>query len=289
MARKEKKLDKDKDYVTGLFGEKYKKYNKMTKEEKRNSNWKNFLWLIVAVGLFLFLGPRPIWLLIGYGILLGIGFLYCIIAGTEQPSKAKQRLRKTSSRRLGKLTIIVIIAIAIAGVSIYFVLKSRGEGTSKKLSQMLLELGDLPQGYTLVENGERLSSDISKEGIELGWKKGHYAIYTKTGTYEFTEIDHYNSVYPLENISEALHTISHENIENWAFEEISKPNIGDDSRAWRVTGTFEGITYSGYQICFIKMNVYNALYMDGTEGVDYELLKDLARTVESKISMVSEV
>jgi hypothetical protein len=90
MARKEKKLDKDKDYVTGLFGEKYKKYNKMTKKEKKNSNWKNFLWLIVAVGLFLFLGPRPIWLLICYGILLGIGFLYCIIAEMEQPSEAKQ-------------------------------------------------------------------------------------------------------------------------------------------------------------------------------------------------------
>jgi hypothetical protein len=186
----------------------------------------------------------------------------------------------------------VIIAIAIAGVGIYFVLKSRGgEGTStqsKELSQMLLELGDLPQGYTLVENGERLSSDISKEYIELGWKKGYYAIYTKTGTYEFTEIDHYNSVYPLENISRVLDA-PEENTENIIYDELSKPNIGDDSRAWRITGTFEGIAYSGYQICFIKMNVYNTLYMDETEGVDYELLKDLARIVESRISMVSEV
>lgn len=292
MARKKKELDKDKDYVTGLFGEKYKKYNKMTKEEKRNSNWKNFLWLIVAVGLFLFLGPRPLWLLIGYGILLGIGFLYCIIAGTEQPSKAKQRLRKTSSRRLGKLTIIVIIAIAIAGVSIYFVLKSKGgEGTStqsKELSEMLLELGDLPQGYTLVEQGERIKSDVSQESVELGWKEGYYADYIKTGTYEFTEIDHYNSVYPLENISRFLYAPM-ENTENSAYDELSKPNIGDDSRAYRVTMTTGGVKYTGYAIEFIKMNVHNMLYILGTEGVDYELLKDLARIVESKISMVSEV
>lgn len=82
-----KAVDKDKDYVTGLFGEKYKKYNKMTTEEKRNSNWKNFLYMVVAVGLFIFLGPTPSWLLAGYGILLFVGFLYCMMAGRGQPSE----------------------------------------------------------------------------------------------------------------------------------------------------------------------------------------------------------
>lgn len=43
------KLDKDKDHVTGLFGEKYKKYNKMTKEEKKGDAIRN----IVIIAIFL--------------------------------------------------------------------------------------------------------------------------------------------------------------------------------------------------------------------------------------------
>jgi hypothetical protein len=53
MAKKEEKLDKDKDkdYVTGLFGEKYKKYNKMTKKEKKNDAIRNII-LLIAFGIF---------------------------------------------------------------------------------------------------------------------------------------------------------------------------------------------------------------------------------------------
>jgi hypothetical protein len=185
------------------------------------------------------------------------------------------------------VVIAVVIVVGAAGIGGYFVLKSRGEGT-RKLSQMLLELGDLPQGYTLVEQGERPSSEVAQIGIELGWKKGYYTTYTKTGTYGFTEIDHYNSVYPLENISMVLDA-PQENTENLTYDELSKPNIGDDSRAYKVTIITIGGEYTSYEIYFIKMNVSNRLRIFGTEGVDYELLKDLARTVESKILMVSEV
>jgi hypothetical protein len=187
------------------------------------------------------------------------------------------------------VVIAVVIVVVAAGIGGYFVLKSRGEGTSKKLSQMLLGLGDLPSGYTLVEKGERLSSGgyypPSQISIELGWIKGYYVLYTKTGTYGFTEIDQCNSIYPLENISR-LFDIPKENT-NFIYDELSRPNIGDDSRAYRVA--MIGGEYTCYEIHFIKMNVSNMLCIYGTEGVDYELLKDLARIVESKISMVSEV
>jgi hypothetical protein len=164
--------------------------------------------------------------------------------------------------------------------------------TTKEPSEMLLELTDFPStgNWTLRNREERIKSDVDKEGLNLGWIKGNQATFTKIGgeqiwgiPIDVSKVDHAISIYPIENISKVL-TIPKQSTENMTINELSKPNIGDDSRAYRIDTKDESGTESrGYVIEFIKMDVYEALSLTGTV-TDYELLKDLAKKAESKIS-----
>lgn len=156
--------------------------------------------------------------------------------------------------------------------------------TTKEPSELVLQLSDFPSNYTLKERTERLKSDVIEEGLDLGWKKGYYVRYARIGDslFDITVIEQYTSVYPIENISKFFVT-PRESTENTIWEEFSKPNIGDDSKAYRVTVKDEFGTEDRYYIIqFIKLDVYEAFYMSGTT-TDYELLKDLAKKAESKI------
>lgn len=156
--------------------------------------------------------------------------------------------------------------------------------TMEEPSELVLQLSDFPSNYTLKERTERVKSDISKEGLDFGWKKGYYVRYARIGDslFDVTVIEQSVSVYPIENISKIFAT-PHESTENMTWEEFSKPNIGDDSKAYRITVKDEfGTEDRYYMIEFIKLDVYESFYMSGTT-TDYELLKDLARKAESKI------
>ena len=156
--------------------------------------------------------------------------------------------------------------------------------TMKEPSDLVLQLSDFPSNYTIKERTERVKSDISEEGLEHGWKKGYYVRYARIGDglFDVTVIEQSISVYPIENISKIL-AIPYESTENMTWEEFSKPNIGDDSKAYRITVKDEfGTKDRYYMIEFIKLDVYESFYIGGTT-TDYELLKDLARKAESKI------
>lgn len=153
--------------------------------------------------------------------------------------------------------------------------------TTKEPSQLALQLSDFPSGqnYTLKERTERVRSDVSSSGLELGWQKGYAVKYYRIGSiFDMTAVEQAISIYPVENISKVL-TIPYNSTENTTINELSKPNIGDDSRAYR----FDTGTDRIFRIEFIKMDVYISLDMYGIT-TDYELLKDLAKTVESRIS-----
>ena len=74
-----------------------------------------------------------------------------------------------------------------------------------------------------------------------------------------------------------------ESIANGIVEELSKPNIGDNSFAYRETveDEIEG-TFRLYTIVFVKKDYYEEFRMVGTT-TDYELLKDIAMKAESRI------
>lgn len=152
--------------------------------------------------------------------------------------------------------------------------------TTKEPVDLILQLSDLPENYTLGDKAERLRSEVSSSGLSIGWEKGYYVKYKRIGDtiFDATVIEQYISFYPIENISKAVTT--YESNENITYEQMSNPNIGDNSAAYKVADA-EGIG-GGYIIEFIKKNVYEAMTISGT-STDYELLKELAKKAVAKI------
>ena len=156
--------------------------------------------------------------------------------------------------------------------------------TTKQPSELILTLSDLGEGYTTKESTPRLKSDVSEEGISWGWKDGYYVRHARVGEniFDVTVIEHWVSIYPIENVGKNLEQ-GEESNENVTYEELPSPNIGDKSRAWRVTTSdSSGESNRYYEIEFIKMNIYERVDMSGTT-TDYETLKTLAKKAEAKI------
>jgi hypothetical protein len=153
--------------------------------------------------------------------------------------------------------------------------------SSLEPSDLILQLSDLPSNFTIKERTERVRSDLDEDAKNLGWKKGYYVRFAKGETLlDITVINHAISIYPIDNISKVL-DIPRKSDENVTFDELSNPNIGDKSKAFRVTEK-TGLETRSYLIEFNKMDVYEYIYMSGT-STDYELLKDLAKKAEAKI------
>jgi len=181
------------------------------------------------------------------------------------------------------LAIVFIAGCTQTGQPVLNSGETKPRTTTLEPSQLALQLSDLPSNYSIKERAERVKSDVSPEAIKIGWKEGYYVKFARIESLlDFTTIEHGISIYPIENISEVL-TIPRYQEENFMIEKMSKPNIGDDSNALRITAKDEyGTEYRYYMIEFIKMDVYEYLLMTGIT-TDYELLKDLARKAEAKI------
>ncbi len=151
-------------------------------------------------------------------------------------------------------------------------------------SELALQLSDFSSNYAIKDRAERVKSDVNQKAIDLGWKGGYYVKYARVGDnlLDITVIEQAISIYPIEHISEIL-TLPRESNENITFDGLSNPNVGDNSRAFRITLKDEFDTeLRYYQIEFIKMDVYESIYMSGTT-TDYELLKDLSKKATAKI------
>jgi hypothetical protein len=144
-------------------------------------------------------------------------------------------------------------------------------------SQMALQLSDYPQGYSIVERGEKLSSDVTPEARNLGYIKG-YTMLVRTiasNNIEYTIIGQTISIYPKENTIKVLALGL-----NSSWIKLSDPQIGDQSQAFRITDPETQL--NRYIIDFSKNNVFERFIMVGT-STDYELLKSLAQKAVSKI------
>ena len=185
---------------------------------------------------------------------------------------------------------IIIIGIFILGILGYNQLTEKI--TSPKLesieindlSKLMLELNDFPEGkdWTLKDRFERAQSDVSKVGIERGWIRGYYSSYLlgdlDVENMDYSRIDIYVSEYPLENITLSMETQETTNFTK--FELLSDPNIGDESKAYKVTDY--NLDLVSYWIEFRKYNLKYTVIGSGTR-TDYELLKKLARETGAKI------
>jgi len=158
--------------------------------------------------------------------------------------------------------------------------------TIREPSELALQLSDLPEGYQVVERGERLKSDVSRSGLNWGWRKGYHAVFLKQdkdNTLMYTAIDQSNSIYPSENITAVVDNDDWiANMTNVTVEELSDPKIGDKSWAWRMRAKTQA-SYTVYRIDFVKYDYYSTFLMSGTTGVDHEHLKELARKVADRV------
>lgn len=166
---------------------------------------------------------------------------------------------------------------------------SCNQQTIKQPYDLILDSSDLPQDYFLGEQDPILKSNLNQELINLGWKDGHYAIFARLGhavpVIDIVFIQQSISIYPIKNIKKILELSPNQPYyQKLDYEELPNPNIGKKSRAFKTTTINKyGEEVKGYQIEFIKMDVYESLYMASTTTADYELLKDLAKKAEEKI------
>ncbi len=151
----------------------------------------------------------------------------------------------------------------------------------KDVSTLILDASELPKGYTIAEKTPRVKSDVSEFGINIGWEEGYYTKYLKgidEDSQYISRIELHISRYPLNNISKTMQHIN--KYEGYTLDELPSPQIGEKSLAARYTENELGTRE--YQIEFYKKDIYVRV-MNGGALTDYELLKDLAKKIESKI------
>jgi hypothetical protein len=194
------------------------------------------------------------------------------------------------------LGIIAVIIIILIGGYFLFINEQNvnnsnsqaGSSTKPKISNkdpsdLALQLSDLPQEYSIKDRAPRVTSDVSDEGLNWGWKKGYYITFMKGGEslLDYSVIEQTISIYPVENISRTLS--EPENDENTTYEKIDIEKIGDNSVAHKITTKNEFLgDIVNYEVEFTKKDVYDQFVSGGAEN-DFELLKELAKKAEGKI------
>ena len=182
---------------------------------------------------------------------------------------------------------IGVVALILIVAGIFFFSDNSSNVISLKpsvyngdVSNLVFSLEELPEGYSIAERALRLESDVSDYAKSIGWKEGYYIRYLKgEGLSDISRIEIYLSRYPLENISKVLENQDDE-IEGYTIESLPNPRIGDDSIAVRYTDNDFGLR--DYSIEFYKKDIYVRIDNGGT-ATDYEMLKELAQKLDSKI------
>lgn len=155
---------------------------------------------------------------------------------------------------------------------------------------MVLQPSDFPWNVTLLEKGERNVADMRDWSLGLGWKGGYYADYEKNdlNSPSGTIFEQVISVYPARNISlivpdtvQQIKAWSAEDANNRSVEEVSLPVIGDSSSVLKLSDKSDNS--HEYIIAFVKYDVYEQLYTNGT-AADYETLRQLAGSAAAKIT-----
>jgi len=196
------------------------------------------------------------------------------------------------NKKIIPISIVVVIIILAVGSFLFFQKSTPQEDESNKLtaqtssvavSLLVLDIPDVPEDYSLQDKAPRVKSELSADGLELGWMEGYKISFTKSedSAFSITRIDQLISKYPLENITKLI--IAPEEAEGVTVDEIPIEKLGDDSKAFKIVdeNDFAG-SFGYYQIQFIKMDILETLTISGTSQ-NFELLKELAKKAENKI------
>jgi len=196
--------------------------------------------------------------------------------------------KKSLAPMIVLMSVVIILCAGIAGCTSQA--PATPPVTQQKLStlepsQMILEPADVPVNFTLVEKYERNTTNMNDWALNTGWKKG-YGVYYETKGQDVQGLDQVISIYPAENITlivpQTVRGIKHWSVEdaNVTVEELPIPDVGDFSRALQVSEKDDPINL--YMIAFVKYDVYEELYVNGT-AKDYDKLIQIAETAAAKI------
>ena len=138
--------------------------------------------------------------------------------------------------------LIATIVILITGYFLFFnqstslEISSKSQTYSGDISNLVLSLENLPEGYEIVERGPRTLADVSEESIKMGWKEGYSIAFQKEDTLlDISYISLWNSRYPIENVSKPVNLTSiNYSEEEYIVSELPSPNIGDVSKAYKI-------------------------------------------------------
>jgi len=180
--------------------------------------------------------------------------------------------------------------------------------TNKAPSELALQTSDLPtdRNWSVMSKVERVRSDIGDSGKNAGWKAGYFSSYRwikdtdNLFLIESILYRDYVSIYPLVdgkiNTSvdfakiQQIYPIGESGalLESWVVksnDQLSNPNIGDQSIAWRVYIYNEesDLFKQRFGIQFSKKDVYHTLEVESASGADYEALKEVAHKLEERI------
>jgi len=180
---------------------------------------------------------------------------------------------------------LIILLVCIAGCTSTAPPTPEIKLSTVELSVMALQRDELPENYQIKERSEQVRSDVVQSALDLGWKKGYTVkfVQSDSNNLEITSIEQGISVYPIENIDKSLSLQRDESAKytaNTTIDDLSNPNISDQSQAYRITNKSDNS--KSYAIDFIKQDVFESLRMSGT-FTDYEILKELAQTAAEKI------
>ncbi|AKB85876.1 hypothetical protein [Methanococcoides methylutens] len=177
--------------------------------------------------------------------------------------------------------LLIISLFLVAAVCISGCMEEKSEQTTTEITDMALQSSDFLQNYTLKEKAVKTENDVSEQTIEKGWKEGYYTIHYNmlNNATNITVIEQHISIFEPGKADDFVRIDLVSN-EFATYRELSDPGIGDLSRAYEVSPANEDDVY--YILKFSKMNVYEIMYLKGTDK-DYISFKEIADIAESKI------
>ena len=168
------------------------------------------------------------------------------------------------------------------------VLTTQGPFSTVPVSQMALQLSDMPSGYILRDRSDISYPEIDQISQNLGWKAGYSVTYYRLNQqqYDMTEVSQVISRYSLERMNDVF-TIEEDAITSGQTNtthvyQLPCPNMGQQTYAFRETDANNSLSPMTYSIIFINKDIYEYLTMSGTT-TDFETLKSLAQTAAGKI------
>jgi hypothetical protein len=159
---------------------------------------------------------------------------------------------------------------------------------SVALSEIGLQIQDLPLDYILKERSVVAYEDIPPLARELGWRRGYGMTFFHLNkeSYDLSGIVQLVSIYPLENMK-TIYSLEKDDLLSRAnsttnIREIPFPVIGDRSAAFRITNTKDRYNTEIYTVIFTKKNVYEKLTFTGSTA-DYEFFREVAEKAADRI------